>query len=131
MNFIYEIGAHGARLKRKRCSLAFIVRALRDYRCQIGSKRCSRKPLLNTLLTVFVLSSNILWAIDFLGFIGIARDISRAPKDIKTGIKSIQTHREKLPDILTLDSSKRMAEERIKEMDIFLDKFFPESFNYF
>ena len=70
-------------------------------------------------------------AIDSLGFIGIARDITRAPKDIKKGIKSIQTHREKLPDILTLDSSKKMAEERIKEMDIFLNKFFSESFNYF
>lgn len=70
-------------------------------------------------------------AIDFLGFIGIARDITRAPKDIKKGIKSIQTHRENLPDILSLDSSKKMAKERIKEMDIFLNKFISESFNYF
>jgi uncharacterized protein len=70
-------------------------------------------------------------AIDFLGFVGIARDINRAPKDIKKGIKSIQTHREKLPDILTLDSSKKMAEERIKEMDIFLNRFFSESYKYF
>ena len=70
-------------------------------------------------------------AIDTLGFIGIARDITRAPRDIKKGIKAIQTHREKLPAILTLDSSKIMAAARIKEMDIFLDKFFSESFNYF
>ena len=70
-------------------------------------------------------------AIDTLGFIGIARDITRAPRDIKKGIKSIQAHREKLPGILTLDSSKKMAEERIREMDIFLSKFFSESFYYF
>jgi uncharacterized protein len=70
-------------------------------------------------------------ALDTLGFIGIARDITRAPRDIKKGIKSIQAHREKLPDILTLDSSKNMARERIKEMDVFLDKFFSESFNLF
>ena len=70
-------------------------------------------------------------ALDTLGFIGISRDITRAPRDIKKGIKSIQTHREKLPAILTLDSSKKMAAERIKEMDVFLDKFFSESFNLF
>ena len=67
-------------------------------------------------------------AIDSLGFIGIARDITRAPRDIKKGIKSIQAHREKLPGILTLDSSKKMAEERIREMDIFLSKFFQKVF---
>lgn len=70
-------------------------------------------------------------AIDFLGFMGIARDITRAPKDIQKGIKAIQAHREKLPGILTLDSSKKMAEERIKEMDVFLNKFLSESFKYY
>ncbi len=70
-------------------------------------------------------------AIDFLGFMGIARDITRAQNDIQKGIKSIQSHREKLPSILTLDSSKIIAEERIKEMDIFLNKFISESFNYY
>lgn len=70
-------------------------------------------------------------ALDTLGFMGIARDITRAPKDIKKGIKAIQAHREKLPVILTLDSSKKIAAERIKETDIFLDRFFSESFNLF
>lgn len=68
-------------------------------------------------------------AIDFLGFIGITRDITRAPRDIKKGIVSVQTHREKLPGILTLNSSRKFAEERIKEMDIFLNRFFSESFS--
>jgi len=70
-------------------------------------------------------------AIDFLGFIGMARDITRAPNDIKRGVTSIQNHRDKLPDILVLDSSKRLAEERIKEMDIFLNRIIQESFTYF
>ena len=70
-------------------------------------------------------------ALDTLGFIGIARDITRAPKDIKKGIKAIQAHREKLPIILTLDSSKKMSAERIKEMDIFLNEFYSESFNLY
>lgn len=70
-------------------------------------------------------------ALDFLGFIGITRDIARASKDIKKGIKSIQAHRTKLERILSLESSKKIAEERIKEMDIFLDRFFVESFNYY
>jgi len=67
-------------------------------------------------------------AIDFLGFMGIARDITRAPRDIKKAIQSIQRHRQTLPAILTLDSSKKMAAERIKETDVFLEKFFLESF---
>ena len=70
-------------------------------------------------------------ALDTLGFIGIARDITRAPRDIKKGIKSIRAHREKLPAIITLDSSKKIAAKRIREMDIFLNKFFSESFYYF
>lgn len=67
-------------------------------------------------------------AIDFLGFMGIARDITRAPGNIKKGIQSIRAHREKLPGILTLDSSKKMAEERIKETDLFLKIFGVESY---
>jgi uncharacterized protein len=70
-------------------------------------------------------------AIDFLGFMGIARDITRAPGNIKKGIQSIQSHRKKLPGILTLDSSKKLAEERIKETDLFLDRFQMESYSCF
>ena len=70
-------------------------------------------------------------AIDFLGFMGIARDITRAPNDIKKGIQAIQNHRDKLPEILVLDSSKRLAEERINEMDLFLNRFSFESFGYY
>ena len=70
-------------------------------------------------------------AIDFLGFMGIARDFTRASNNIKKGIESIQAHRQKLPGILTLDSSKIIAEERIKEVDIFLNKFIDESFNHY
>lgn len=70
-------------------------------------------------------------AVDFLGYIGIARDFSRAPKDIRKGFKSIQAHRNKLPGKLVLDSSRKLAEKRIQEMDEFIKKFPEESFDCF
>jgi uncharacterized protein len=70
-------------------------------------------------------------AIDFLGFIGAARDITRANRDLKKGIKTLRGHREKLPANITLESSKKLAEERIKETDLFLKRFEEESFNQF
>lgn len=67
-------------------------------------------------------------ALDFMGAIGIARDIARAGKDIKKGIASIRTHRAKLPGNLTLEASKRLGESRIREMDDFLSRYEAETF---
>ncbi|MCJ7649410.1 MAG: HD domain-containing protein [Candidatus Lokiarchaeota archaeon] len=66
-------------------------------------------------------------ALDFLGFIGISRDFSRAPHDLKKGFQSIIRHRNDLAKIVELDTAKKIVKERILEMDNFIDNFEKES----
>lgn len=66
-------------------------------------------------------------ALDFLGFIGISRDFSRAPHDLKKGFQSIKRHRNDLAKIVELDTAKKILKERILEMDNFIDIFEKES----
>jgi uncharacterized protein len=70
-------------------------------------------------------------ALDFLGFIGISRDFSRSPFDLKKAFQSIKRHRNDLANIIELDAAKRISRERIAEMDHFIDNFEKESMNFF
>ena len=70
-------------------------------------------------------------ALDFLGFIGIARDFSRAPRDLKKGFQSIKRHRNDLAKIVELEAAKIILKERILEMDNFIDNFVKESMNLY
>jgi uncharacterized protein len=70
-------------------------------------------------------------ALDFLGFIGISRDFSRASFDLKKGFQSIKRHRSNLAKIVELDTAKKILNERILEMDNFIDKFEKESMNLY
>lgn len=70
-------------------------------------------------------------SLDFLGFMGIARDFLRANKDVKKAVASIIEHRRKLPGMLSLPEAKDMAKERIIEMDSFLERFDIENFQLF
>ena len=70
-------------------------------------------------------------ALDFLGFIGIARDFSRISKELKKSFQSIQRHMKDLPELIELQKAKSLAVERIKEMDYFRKKFLKESLNHY
>ena len=70
-------------------------------------------------------------ALDFLGFIGIARDFSRISKELKKSFQSIQRHMKKLPELIELQKTKSIAVERIKEMEYFRKKFLKESLNHY
>lgn len=69
-------------------------------------------------------------ALDFIGYIGITRDIARAGKDVAKGFDSIKKHRQKLPGMLVLESSQRIAKTRVEEMDQFINNFSFEAFGY-
>jgi len=70
-------------------------------------------------------------ALDFLGVVGILRDFSKNPRDLRKGYKATKKRREKLPQMLCLDRSKKIAAKRIEEMDKVLASFETDSFGCF
>jgi|GEM_PF-3748689 len=68
--------------------------------------------------------------LDSLGCIGIARDITKNHKNLKRALQSILWRKDRLPGMLVLESSKRIAKQRVLEMDGFLSDFILESFGY-
>lgn len=59
-------------------------------------------------------------ALDFLGYIGIARNLMRFGKDMPKALDAIRRHYATLPAILHEEAAKEMAKTRIPEMDAFL-----------
>jgi hypothetical protein len=70
-------------------------------------------------------------ALDFLGIVGILRDFSKNPKDLRKAYDITQRRREKLPGMLILDRSKEIAAERLQQMDEILARFEQDSFGFF
>lgn len=70
-------------------------------------------------------------ALDFLGVVGILRDFSKAPKDLRKAYDTVQARRRRIPAQLCLESSRELAGPRLAEMDQFLAAFEAESFGCF
>lgn len=70
-------------------------------------------------------------ALDFLGIVGILRDFSKNPKDLRKAYDVTRRRREKLPGMLILDRSKEIAAERLQQMDEILARFEQDSFGFF
>jgi uncharacterized protein len=70
-------------------------------------------------------------ALDFLGVVGILRDFSKNPQDLRRAYEATRKRREKLPKLICLDKSKEIAAQRIKQMDDLLAAFEADSFGYF
>ncbi len=70
-------------------------------------------------------------ALDFLGVVGILRDFSKNPKDLRKAYEVTRQRRARLPGMLVLPAAQAIAAERVKEMDDFLAKFEMESFGCF
>jgi uncharacterized protein len=58
-------------------------------------------------------------AIDFLGYIGVARNLMRFGKDMPKALDAIRRHYDALPGLLHEEAAKEMAKIRIAEMDAF------------
>jgi uncharacterized protein len=70
-------------------------------------------------------------ALDFLGVVGVLRDISKKPRDLRAGYEKSMQRRAKLPETLCLERSRELAAERIREMDMLLEAFERDSFGFF
>jgi len=69
--------------------------------------------------------------LDFLGVVGVLRDISKNPRELRKGYESAKKRKEKVPAMLCLEKSRELAAERIKQMDELLSTFEKDSFGYF
>jgi len=70
-------------------------------------------------------------ALDFLGVIGVLRDFSKSPRDLRAAYEQVRKRREKVPPMLHLERAKAMGAERIEQMDALLGEFEVESFGCF
>lgn len=70
-------------------------------------------------------------ALDFLGVVGVFRDLSKNPKDLRKAIEITKKRREKLPGILCLDASREIANVRIKQMDELFARFEEDTWGCF
>jgi hypothetical protein len=70
-------------------------------------------------------------ALDFLGVVGILRDFSKTPRDLRKAYDIVQRRKATLPLVLHLERAKVIATERIQRMEAFLDAFTDETFGHF
>jgi len=70
-------------------------------------------------------------ALDFLGVVGVLRDFSKNPRNMRQAYEVVQKRREKTPKMICLDKAKEIAAERIQQMDELLRRFEQDSWGYF
>ena len=70
-------------------------------------------------------------ALDFLGVVGVLRDFSKKPGDLRKAYEVVQSRKEKLRRSICLESSKVMAAQRLETMERLLVTFEEETFGYF
>jgi hypothetical protein len=70
-------------------------------------------------------------ALDFLGVVGVLRDFSKKPNDLRAAYKTVRTRMEKLPKVICLPKTKEIAAKRLQEMESLLAAFEAESFGCF
>jgi uncharacterized protein len=68
--------------------------------------------------------------LDFLGVIGIARELARGPKDLQKCCQRIRSRMDVIRGRLTLPESQRLSKERLAEMDKILGQLADESFRF-
>jgi uncharacterized protein len=70
-------------------------------------------------------------ALDFLGVVGVLRDVSKNAKDLRQAYDISRKRRTKLPGMLCLAKSKEIAVQRLADMDDLFAKFEADSFGCF
>ena len=70
-------------------------------------------------------------ALDFLGVVGVLRDVSKNAKDLRQAYDISRKRRAKLPGMLCLAKSKEIAVQRLADMDDLFAKFEADSFGCF
>lgn len=70
-------------------------------------------------------------AIDFLGVIGVLRDFSTKPRELRKAYETSKGRKEKLVSVICLDRSRGIIEERMKRMERLFAEFEEETFGYY
>jgi uncharacterized protein len=70
-------------------------------------------------------------ALDFLGVVGVLRDFSKKPGDLRKAFEVVQSRKEKLPHAICLEASQAIASRRLERMQRLLADFEEETFGYF
>ncbi len=70
-------------------------------------------------------------AVDYLGFIAAARDFSKQPNDMRKALAALNKHRRDYAALLELDAAIRMAEPRIRKLDLFIAEFEKETYSLY
>lgn len=70
-------------------------------------------------------------ALDFLGVVGVLRDFSKNPRDMRKAYQAARKRRTKVPGLLCLEKSREIAARRIQQMDDLFATFEQDSFGYF
>lgn len=70
-------------------------------------------------------------AVDYLGFIAVARDFSKQPNEMTKAVAALKKHLAGFSALLELDSAIRMAGPRIKKLEAFLKEFEEETFGLY
>jgi uncharacterized protein len=70
-------------------------------------------------------------ALDFLGVVGVLRNFSINPRDLRRAFEETKRRREKMIGVISLDKSKEIAAARLKQMDELLAQFEAETFGCF
>ena len=70
-------------------------------------------------------------ALDFLGAVGVLRDFSKNPRDLRAAFEQVRKRREKVPTMLQLERAKALGAERVEKMDGLLEEFEAETFGCF
>lgn len=69
--------------------------------------------------------------LDFLGTVGVLRDISKHSRDLRQGIVVSQKRRNTIPEQLVLARSQALARERVAQMDDLYQQFEENTFGCF
>jgi len=69
--------------------------------------------------------------LDFLGVVGVLRDFSKNPKEMRKAVDTIKKRRETLPGHLVLDRANESAAERLRQMAALLVQFEQDSGGFF
>lgn len=70
-------------------------------------------------------------ALDFLGAVGVLRDFSKKPNDLRKAYETVKSRRDKLPKRLLLPKTIEIAEKRVKLMNELLKEFEQETYGQF
>ena len=66
-------------------------------------------------------------ALDFLGVVGVLRDFSKHPRELRKAFEACRNRREKVPPLISLERSRALAAVRLSQMDELLRRFEEDS----